>query len=338
MILSYNLLSSLLDVALTTQLSTTQLSTISLHSVTSMTPNSCSDVDKTMFDERLNEAYKTSTFTRSALTVSIVCSCKIYNIFYFLLRSNLFRNDIPTLIYRNREADGPPEPELGKTKVTSLSQDELSSESGTDSQTSINFQPVMEATLDSKADVLQTGSGDQQLNGEVPKMNDVATTSLKNVGTVSESYETRAQISPMSTDPPPSDVNTCLPKENDVSMKKMATPTEVNVSSGTSESSNISECVEIPINEEAAEIPQSNCVGKMSSTSSLDVSLETNASSITTSTIATNKTEIPVVVSSKITTDEESNASNSSATNCRTDCTTTDVLNHETCRDEIKHS
>lgn len=61
--------SSLLDVGLTTQLSTTQLSTVSLHSVTTMTPNSCSDVDITMFDERLNEAYKTSTFTRSALTL-----------------------------------------------------------------------------------------------------------------------------------------------------------------------------------------------------------------------------------------------------------------------------
>lgn len=299
-----------------------------------MTPNSCSDVDKIMFDERLNETYNTSTFTRSALTLSIVCSCKIY----FLLRSNLFRNDVPTLIYRNREADGPPAPESGKAKVTSLSQGELSSGSGTDLQTSINFQPVMDATLDSKVDVLQTGSGDQQLNGEVPKMNDVTTTSPKNDGTVSESYETRAKMSPMSTDPPPSDVNTCFPIETDVSMKKMATPTEVNVSSGTSESSNVSECVQISINEEAAEIPQRNGSGKMPSTSSqteIDVLLETKASSITTFTIATNKTEIPVVVTSHI---SESNATNTSAINCRTDCTTTDVLDHGTCRDEIKHS
>lgn len=270
--------------------------------------------------------------------MTIVCSCKIYNISeIFLLRSKLSRNEVPTLIYRNREADCPPTTELGKTQVTSLSQGELSSGSGTDSQASINLQPMEDATLDSKADVLQTGSGDQQLRIEVPKMNDVATTSL---GTVSESYITGAKMSPTSTDSPPSEVNTCLPIENDVSVKETATPTEVDASSKTSESSNISEYI---INEEASEIPQTNDSSRMSTPSQteVDVSLETKASSITTSTITSNKTEIPVAVTSQISnisTDEESNAKEMSATNSSTDCTTTDVVDHETCRDEIKHS
>lgn len=276
--------------------------------------------------------------------MTIVCSRKIYNISeIFLLRSKLSRNEVPTLIYRNREADCPPTTELGKTQVTSLSQGELSSGSGTDSQASINLQPMEDATLDSKADVLQTGSGDQQLCIEVPKMNDVATTSL---GTVSESYITGAKMSPTSTDSPQSEVNTCLPIENDVSVKETATPTEVDASSKTSECSNI----EISINEEASEIPQTNDSSKMSTPSQteVDVSLETKASSITTSTITSNKTEIPVAVTSQISnistdeelgkTDEESNAKEMSATNSSTDCTTTDVVDHETCRDEIKHS
>lgn len=272
--------------------------------------------------------------------MTIVCSRKIYNISeIFLLRSKLSRNEVPTLIYRNREADCPPTTELGKTQVTSLSQGELSSGSGTDSQASINLQPMEDATLDSKADVLQTGSGDQQLCIEVPKMNDVATTSLMNDGTVSESYITGAKMSPTSTDSPPSEVNTCLPIENDVSVKETATPTEVDASSKTSESSNISEYI---INEEASEIPQTNDSSKMSTPSQteVDVSLETKASSITTSTITSNKTEIPVAVTSQISnisTDEESNAKEMSATNSSTDCTTTDVVDHETCKDD-KHS
>lgn len=181
---------------------------------------------------------------------------------------------------------------------------------------------MLNATPDSKADSLQSGSEDQQLHTEVPKTNGVASTSPKNDGIVSGTNITGT--SPLPTDPPQSDIDTCLQIENDISMKKMGTENEVNTSSeAISESSYTSETIPTSINKEAPAILQSN--GSGSSKPEGNTSLETKATiSTKMSTIPTTKTEIPVAVTSQVSTDKESNDINMAATNGRTD-----DVNHE---------
>lgn len=172
--------------------------------------------------------------------------------------------------------------------------------------------------LGPKADVLQAGSGSQQLHNEVPKMIAVATTSLNYGGIAVESSATGTKIPPTSSDLPQSDISTSIPTQN-ISTQKMATDPEVSASLEVRNQN-----IEISTNKQPADISQASDSSKMATQTEVDIS-KANKSTERSTIAANSKDETSVAVISQKSTDEVSNAT---ASKLKMDSMTSDI--HET--------